>query len=326
MATIVRDPDWTTPAKEETGEKFTLAPHETLYCSNVLDEVERTFDAEGHETTSTYDQFANLTSTTAPPRETGANRGVTSLIYGTSGQNLLCEVVGTTGSPLTECPKTALETGYSSISKYEDTKYVFQPSGEVSPRRKESNICYWEGSHACTGTGGKTAAGKNGALRRQSNEFVSQDATNFGYNENGTVSTSEDADEHLTHYEYDAAHDVDAVIAPVGSKIDKKTITNDSDNRPHVTTQCLVESVGTCTSSETETLTYDALDRVTKAIDTGPGATKTFEYTYDGNGRLEKVIGPAAPQNTRTTHWVGSLKNRSLGQQRMPTATTQHPT
>jgi RHS repeat-associated protein len=292
QATIVRDPDWKKPLKEEEGDKFKLAAHETLYCANVLDEVERTFDANGNETTSTYDPVGNMTSATAPARETGASRGVTSFIYGTGGQNLLCEVEGTTGAPLTECPATALEHGYTVAAKYQDETYVFQPTGIISARQKMNNICYWEGTHACEGTGGTGGAGTNGALRQQSNLFVSQNAVNFSYNPNGTVSTSEDADEHRTSYEYDASGNLKTVIAPVGSHLAKKTISVDADGRPHIITQCLAESGGSCTSSETETLTYDNLDRITEAVDSGPGAPKTFRYTFDGDGNLTKRVDP----------------------------------
>lgn len=316
QATIVRDPDWTKPEKEETGEKFKLAAHETLYCANVLDEVERTFDAEGHETTATFDKFDNQTSTTAPARETGGSRGVTSLVYGTAGINLGCEVQGTSGSPLTECPKGALEHGYSTAANYEDEKYVSQPTAAISPRRKTTNICYWEGTHACTGTGGKGASGIGGALRQQADGFVSENALNFSYNKNGTVNTSEDPDEHLTSYEYDTSGNLKAVIAPFASTLGKKTITVDADGRPHVITQCLAESGGSCTSSETETITYDKIDRVTEAVYTGPGATKTFKYTYDGDGNLEKLVSPAG-----TSKFIYDPLNR-LTEESLPESTS----
>ncbi len=74
---------------------------------------------------------------------------------------------------------------------------------------------------------------------------------------------------------------------------------------------------GSCTSTQTATLTYDKRDRVTEAVDTGPGATKTFKYTYDSDGNLEKRIDPSGtttytrdPLNRITEEALpGSLSN-----------------
>lgn len=77
-----------------------------------------------------------------------------------------------------------------------------------------------------------------------------------------------------------------------------------------------MESGGSCTSSQTETLTHDNLDRITEAVDTGPGATKTFKYTYDGNGNLEKRVDP-----TGTTNFTHDALNR-LTEEALPGSVT----
>ena len=279
-ATVVKDPAW-------EAEKA----HETTYCANVLDQVEETVNAKGKATKGSFDPFGNQIASTATPRETGAEAGVTSLVYGQSGQNLECEVQGK--KELTKCPKEALKEGYSTEAEYEDTAFKYQPSRAISARQKKTNLCYWTGSNPCTGESATGATGGSGALRRLTDARSTQNSLNYSYNSDGTVSFSTDPDGHKTSYEYDASGNLKTIIPPSGSGIYKKTITVDAISRPHVITQCLAESGGSCTSSETATLTYDSLDRVTEAVDTGPGATKTFKYTYYADGNLEKREDPA---------------------------------
>jgi RHS repeat-associated protein len=285
QATVVTDPDGVAGA----------SGHTETYCANVLDEVDKAVDAEGHEAKLTFDPFGNVTSATTPARETGGSEGLTSLVYGEGGQNLNCEVQGTGKEIAKTCPSGALEKGYSNRYAYEDTALPFQPSEAVSARQKVTKLCYWGGSNACTVPEGEK--GENGALKQQTDALASQNTLNYSYNKNGTAISSTDADGHKTSYEYDASGNLKTVLPPSGSGLGKKTITVDTNSRPHTVTQCLVESGGSCTSSETATLTYDKLDRVTEAVDTGPGATKTFKYTYDADGNLEKRIDPAGTTN-----------------------------
>jgi RHS repeat-associated protein len=299
QATVVQDPDGS------GGE----AGHTTTYCANAWDQVEKTVDADGNETATSYDAFGNVSAITAPARETGDSRGVTSFVYGTNGQNLLCEVQGTT-APLTECPSGALEQGYGNGYNYKDETFPFQDTESISPRQFSTNICYWGGSHACTGSGseGKSAEGE---VKRETDSLASQNSVNYSYNSNGTVSSSEDADGNTTSYEYDSSGNLKAVIPPSGSGLGKETISDDADSRPHVITQCLTESGGSCISSETATITYDKLDRVTEAVYTGPGATKTFKYTYNADGGLEKVVEPGGT-TTYTLDPLGRVIEESL--------------
>jgi RHS repeat-associated protein len=289
--TLVKDPDW-----EKAG------AHETLYCSNVLDEVEKVIDANKNETTAAFDPFGNATSTTSPIRETGAKAGITSYIYGAAGQNLTCEVEGTAEKP-PACPSEAIKPGYSTNYEYTDATFAFSATKVTSQRRKDSNVCYWSGSHACTGSGPSEFTGPAGAVRRITDPLASENSINFSYNSNGTVSAIQDQAGHTTTYEYDSSGNLKTVAAPSGSGIGKQTITVDSDSRPRTITQCLAESGGTCTSSETGTITYDKVDRVTEAVYTGPGATKTFKYVYDGDGNVEKREDPSG----ETTFKVDAL-------------------
>jgi RHS repeat-associated protein len=278
-ATVVTDPDGVAGAEG----------HTETYCANVLDEVEKTVNAEKQETTATFDPFGNQVASTAPAGETGGSEAITSLVYGTDGMNLGCEVQ--TGSKgVKECPSGALEKGFSNRYHYEDANFPFQASEAISARQKVTKLCYWGGSNACTVPEGEK--GESGALKQQTDALSSQNTLNYSYNKNGTVSSSTEADGHKTTYEYDTSGNLKTVIPPSGSGLGKETITVDADSRPHTVTQCLVESGESCTASETTTLTYNNLNMVTKAVDTGPDATKTFEYTYDANGNLEKRVDP----------------------------------
>ena len=287
------------------------AGHTETYCANVLDEVEKAVDAEGHERKVSFDPFGNVTTATSPARETGGGEALTSFIYGTGGQNLHCEVQ-TGEKAMKECPTAALEKGFSNRYAYEDTKFAFQPSEAVSARQKSTKLCYWGGSNACTVPEGEK--GENGALKQQTDALPSQNTQNYSYGEHGEIVSSTDPDGHKTTYEYDSSGNLKTMIPPSGSGLGKETITVDADSRPHTVTQCLVE--GSCTSSETATLTYDKLDWVTEAVDTGPGATKTFKYTYDADGNLERRVDP-----TGTTKFTLDPLNR-LTEESLPGGAT----
>jgi RHS repeat-associated protein len=295
-ATQVRDPDWS-----KSGS------HETLYCANQLDEIERTLDANGNETTATYDQYANNTSVTAPARETGAARGVTSFVYGTGGMNLGCEIQGTSGEPLTKCPETPLEQGYSTEARYKDTTFLHQPTETLSAQRDATSLCYYGGAK-CAEKEKEGATGTGGALKQETEPGEPKSTTYNSYEPDGNLSSSTDFNGNTTDYEYEGGS-LKTVIPPSGSGVGKETITVDADDRPHIIVRCLAES--SCTSSDTTTLTYNALDLVTEAVYTGPGATKTIKYTYNANGALEKMIDPTGT-TTYTLNALGRITEEAL--------------
>jgi RHS repeat-associated protein len=288
------------PEKEESeGKVKAIESHQTLYCINVLDEVERVLNYKKAETQGGFDPFGNQISSTAAARETGGSQGVSSAVYGEGGQNLGCEVQGTTKA-MTICPGKQEPHGYSTEAEYNEPKggFTYQPTQEFSSRRKESALCYWSAPAAC-GSGTNGAAGE---LKQQTLPPTVGSTLKYEYNPDGTISASTDADGHTTSYAYESGN-LKTITPPSGSGLGKTTITVDADSRPEKITQCLVEP--SCTSSQTSTLTYDKLDRVIEAVDTGPGATKTFKYTYDADGNLEKRVDP-----TGTTKFTLDPLNR----------------
>jgi RHS repeat-associated protein len=313
-------------AEKEEAEKTQKEPeaHQTLYCVNVLDQVEKTIRVtQGKsgepikiETKGTFDPFGNQISSTAAARETGGATGVSSLVYGTGGQNLGCDVEGTTGEPKSKCPEEeAMSHGYSTEAKYGEPEggFKYQATKEFSARRKETTLCYWGAPAPC----GSGTSGAVGELKQQTLPLTGEPSLKYEYNPDGTIKSSTDADGHTTTYEYDASGNLKTIVPPTGSGLGKTTIAVDALSRPHTITQCLAESGGSCTSSQTSTLTYDKLDRVSEAVDTGPGATKTFKYTYDADGNLEKRVDPTGtttftldPLNRVTKESLpGSLSN-----------------
>jgi RHS repeat-associated protein len=303
------------PEKEESEGKVKAAEsHQTLYCINVLDEVEKVLNYKKAKTQGAFDPFGNQISSTAAARETGGSQGITSLVYGTGGQNLGCEVGGMTEAKTT-CPGKQESHGYSTEAKYTEPEggFKYQPTQEFSSRRKETTLCYWGAPTEC-GSGSTGAAGE---LKQQTLPLTGGPSLKYEYNSDGTIKSSTDADGHATTYEYDASGNLKTITPPSGSGLGKTTITVDALSRPEKITQCLVESGGSCTSSQTATLTYDKLDRVVEAVDTGPGATKTFKYTYDADGNVEKRVDPTGttkfaldPLNRLTEETLpGSLSN-----------------
>jgi RHS repeat-associated protein len=298
-ATVVKDPDWT---KEKE--------HETLYCSNVLDEVEKVFDALGNETKITHDQYANPTATTAPARETGAARGVISLVYSAGGWDQLCEISGLSKQVET-CPTTAETEGYSTNAAYKDTTFPFQASREQAAREPEGKrqttyLCYSAGSGPCEGETSTPEKEVGGAVRRETDPFkiAKQNTQNAEYESNGNIKSSTSVDGHETTYKYNVTTGyLEEVKPPKGAGLGIEKIEPDADGRPHVIEQCREE--GACASPYKETLTYNALDQVTEAVYTGPGTTKTFKYTYDADGNLEKREDP-----TGTTKVIYDKLNR----------------
>ncbi len=296
-ATLVKDPEWT----EAKG-------HETLYCATELDEVVAVVDADGHEAKTTYDEYGNVTSITAPPRAEGDKAGVTTLRYGTAGINLGCVVEGTT-EVQPKCPEQ-LKAGFAEDANYEDTTFPYRATEGFSARYRKTSFCYWgtvSGPGACEGHG----EGGAGELRRETDSRTSQNEVDYGYTGNGTLSEVEGADGHTTKYEYNSEGDPSAIIAPTGAKIGKETITYDGDERPHVITQCLAET--SCATADAVTLTYNGLDQVIEEAYTGPGAAKTFKYEYGPGGELKQIEAPAG---TTTYHYdaLGRLvKEEQLG-------------
>ncbi len=215
---------------------------------------------------------------------------------------------------MTECPSGALEAGFANGYKYKDKTFPFQASEAVSARQKATSLCYWGGEKACAVPEGEK--GEPGALKQVTDALTSHNTLDYSYNKEGTLSSGTDPVGNKTTYEYDSSGNLKAVIAPTGSGRGKETIEVDADSRPHIVTQCLLESGGTCKSSETATLSYNKDDKVIEAVDTGPSVTKTFKYTYDADGNLEKRVDPSG-----TTNFIYDHLNR-LTEEALPGSAT----
>ncbi len=167
--------------------------HDNVFQFNVLDQVEKTIDAEKHESEKAkFDPFGNVVASTAPERETGASAGVTSLVYGTGGQNVECSVQGTK-TETTSCPGAAMSEGYATEYAHKDGTYPYQATEAISARREKSSFCYWGGETACVGETEGTSKRK-GVIRHQHTPLASENNINYEYNKDGTMSASTDAD------------------------------------------------------------------------------------------------------------------------------------
>ena len=288
-ATVVTDPDGVAGA----------SGHKTIYCANADDEVERTLDANGNMTTATFDPLGNTTSSTAAAPGGAESAGVQSTVYDSTGQNVNCVIDGTT-SQQTSCPTAAMSSGYATNYAYDGT-YLYQADKVTDPEQNQTNVCYFNGANACTGSGGSGFTGPAGALQRQTDGLSSQNSLNYAYNSNGTVASSQDADGNTTSYGYDSAGNLTSITPPIGPGLGAETITNDADSRPHIITQCV--GPYNCSSSQTATISYDSMDRITKIVSTGPSATTTVQYVYDKDGNVYQRIDP---QGT-TTYTVDAL-------------------
>jgi RHS repeat-associated protein len=291
--TLVKDPDW---SKAEE--------HETLYCANVLDQLEKTVELNGKEkleSSASYDPFGNQTSLTAATSGESEKGGVTSLDFDKYGINLECAVQGTTKGE-SKCPeRTEKSTLLTTSLSYADKENATSPSQVENPETNSTSGCYNLGTPKTGCPESKEATGPAGTLAKETNPLPKENELKFEYNKTGvlegTLKSSTDADGHTTSYEYDEKGNLKTITPPSGSGLYKTTITVDSDSRPHTITQCLVES---CSSSDVETISYDKLGRITEAVYTGPGATKTFKYVYNADGDPEELSDPAG--NTTYTY------------------------
>jgi RHS repeat-associated protein len=293
-ATVIKDPDWT-----KSGE------HETMYCSNSLDEVEKTIDANGNATEASYNPLGNLTESTAAAPGNGESGDVESLGYDESGLNLLCVVAGTS-TKTTSCPstpdKSALVTSYS----YKDEKNPFSATQIENPQGSNEFACYNEGvqkeskQKEIIGTEcpkPSEATGPAGSLQNESDQLASEKELKFAYNSNGTIASSTDADGHTTSYEYEEEGNLKKITPPSGSGISATSITVDTDSRPHVITDG---------AGHVETITYNADDEITEIAYTGTGTAKTVKFEYDADGNLIKREDP-----TGTTKYTVDPLNRA---------------
>jgi RHS repeat-associated protein len=284
-ATIVKDPDWTA-----------AGAHETMYCSNSLGEVEKTFDADGNETKAKYNPLGGLTSTTAASPGSGESGAVESLGYDESNENLMCTIEGSSeeSCPTTKSPSSK---GVVTSFNYKDTKNPFSETQVENPEGNSTFACYTGGEQPeiegrkCPTAGEKEPAG---SLANENDQLASEKELKFTYNEHGQITSSTDADGHVTTYEYESKGNLDKIIPP--APLSPTTITVDADSRPHIITDG---------AGHVETITYDNDDRITEIAYTGTGTARTVKFEYDGNGNVIKREDP-----TGTTKYTVDDLNR----------------
>ncbi len=285
-ATVVKDADWTA-----------VKAHETLYCSNVLDEVEKTIDAAGNASEAVYNPFGDLTTTTAAAPGNSESGNATSYGYDKAGVNVECVVTGTSTS-VSSCPSSPNESALVTSFSYKDTKNPHSVTQSQNPEGQSVFACYNEGHQeessgpACP----TTASGPAGSPQNKTDQLSEQKELKYTYNSNGTISSSTDADGHTTSYEYDAKGNPKKITPPTGSAIGATTITVDADSRPHVITDG---------AGHIETITYNNDSQATEIAYTGTGTARTVKYEYDGDGNIAKRVDP-----TGTTKYTVDSLNR----------------
>jgi RHS repeat-associated protein len=304
--TVIKDPDW--KEKEKPG------IHEILYCSNVLDEVEQTVESDGNEkepfkegnkATSTYNPFGDeKTSTAASPGNSESGNEITR-IFGMAGVNLECEITGTSTEASSCAPnKEALVTAYAyhnGTAKF-STTHVRDPEGYgvtgcYNAENQEEKL---EEEEVCNNTGEPA-----GSLASEKDQRSEQNELKFTYEKDGNMATSTTADGQVTKYEYDSQGQLEKIKPP--SPLVEITIKNDADGRPEVITTGSVHK---------QTVTYSALDRVSKIVYSGTGAEKTVKYTYGPNGNITKRV-----DSTGTTTYTYDKLNR-LTKEELPSGAT----
>jgi RHS repeat-associated protein len=291
--TIVKDPDWTA-----------VGAHETLYCSNSLDEVEKTFDAAGNETKAKYNPLGGLTSTTAASPGSGESGGVETLGYDSSNENLMCIIQGSAEGE--SCPtKSPSSKGVVTSFNYKDEVNPFSATQVESPEGSSTFVCYTHGKQKESEGPACPAAGTTeptGSLQNESDQLAlekevktaKEKELTFTYDEHGEVKTSTEADGHATEYLYDEKGNLKEIKPPAPLVVTKITV--DADSRPHIITNG---------ANHIETITYDADDRITEIAYTGTGTAKTVKFEYDGDGNLTK-----REDSTGTTKYSVDALNR----------------
>jgi RHS repeat-associated protein len=296
-ATLIRDPLWTKPTEEKEGKEFKLAAHETLYCVNVLDEVEKTLDAEGHETEAAYNALGGTSSTTAAAPGSGESGNRLTNVYDKYERNVLCQITGTSEKYSgTACPERpdahALLTGY----EYNGNATPFSATLQENPQNNTVQNCYGKEEQAKSSSeqACKETSGPQGTLQSRTDQLPSEKELSFEYNSNGTTETSKDARRNTTAYKYDEHGNLTQIEPP--TPLGQTKITVDADSRP----ETITDGAG-----HKATITYDKLDRVTKIVYSGTGTEKTVTYEYDADGNILKREDP-----TGTTKYKVDALNR----------------
>jgi RHS repeat-associated protein len=239
--------------------------HKTFYCFNNADEVTKTLDQRGNESTAGYDASSGQLTKYQNPGDTAEGGTVKNTIaYNPSGAaTKISDGTGTSAS---------LDTTLSYGGGTGNGGQV-QPSSIQTPlsapKQKE------KGAHQ-TFYGYDTSGNLTSARRDKEKEGEGQPEAKLAYNGNGQVTESTDPDGNTTKFKYSevAGHE----------KGDLLKIEPPSPLKPTELTYDSLDRVRTAKDGRgiTATYTYDGEDRVTK-VEYSDGSSVSFKFDADGN-------------------------------------------
>ncbi len=260
-STEVVSPNGSPEGKVDYGE----SAHKTAYCYNAEDQVTKTIDQRGNESTASYNASTGTLASYQNPGDTAEGSGgsaTNTIAYNPSGA--VKEI--TTGVTSTTSLKTTLAYSPSGHGGEVEPSSILTPysaPGQKGSSEKTHKTFYGYDEHGnLTSLNQDTEAGKPEAKLK--------------YNAKGQVTESIDPDGNATQYIYSEAsgHEKgDLLKIEPPSPLGKTELTYDALDRVHTVTDG---------RKNTATYTYDGEDRVTK-VEYSDGSTVTFKFDADGN-------------------------------------------
>jgi RHS repeat-associated protein len=244
--------------------------HTTTYCSDSLDRVRIVKDQLGNQHEPHYTLNGDADTIIDTPGGTGT-AGTTTLTYDTAGNNTITDVTAPEGENTHLTYYSTGETGSGGALARFHPKQITDDQGT-------SEFFSYDNNGNLTDVGDAASSPRNKA--------------HLTYNANGTPATATDGNLNTTTFGHDTAGNLTSITPP--TPLQATTITVDGLSRVH--------TVKTGSSGATRTLTYDALDRVTRA-DVSDGSY--FTYTYDDDGNLTQRADSALNTTSYTVDPLG---------------------
>lgn len=245
--------------------------HNTTYCANTKDRVVKVRDALNNDRERTYTSNGDVNDATDVPGGTGA-AGLTSLTYDTD--NNLTNVTGAEGesSTIAYYTSTDADGGGGPLAKFRPKK--------ATDDQGTSEFYKYDSKGNLTSVADAASSPRNKAT--------------LAYNVpgNGVLTSATDGNLNTTSFGHDTAGNLTSITPP--TPLLGTTLTVDGLSR--------VKTVKVGPSGVTRTLTYDALDRVTR-LDLSDG--KYFAYTYDDDGSLTARADSAGNSSSYTVDPLG---------------------
>jgi RHS repeat-associated protein len=238
--------------------------HKTFYCFNNADEVTKTIDQRGHESTASYNASTGRLSTYQNPGDTaGEGTIMNEIVYNTSGApTQITEGTGSSSSLVTTLNYTG--SGNGGLVQPSSVQTPFSAAGQKGSSTKTHKTFYAYDEH-----GNLASAG-------QDKESGAENEVKLTYNAQGQVASSTDPDGNVTKYKYSevAGHEKgDLLKVEPPSPLGATELTYDALDRVHSSKDG---------RSNTATYTYDGEDRVTK-VEYSDGSSVSFKFDADGN-------------------------------------------